>query len=164
MKRRIICDRTEPHCKKCAKKGIDCPGFGIRYRFNAGVAARGKLKGKSYEVPTLVHAGAAAPIVRNKGRGTKLKWITDVLEEPRTKQAAKEQALSASVDTNQNGDYQGNGADVLETCFVAKSGNDVIELPHLQPCIEQVDARTRHLLMHCDYFPPLLKTQALKLT
>lgn len=33
VKRRIICDWTEPKCKKCAKKGLDCPGYGIRYRF-----------------------------------------------------------------------------------------------------------------------------------
>jgi hypothetical protein len=45
MKRRIICDRTEPHCLKCQKKGVPCPGMGIRYRFNDGIAARGKLKG-----------------------------------------------------------------------------------------------------------------------
>lgn len=33
MKRRIKCDLTLPKCKKCAKKGLECPGYGIRYRF-----------------------------------------------------------------------------------------------------------------------------------
>ncbi|RAK97352.1 Zn(II)2Cys6 transcription factor [Aspergillus ibericus CBS 121593] len=43
-RRRIICDRGEPVCLKCQKKGIECSGLG-RFRFTAGVATRGKLKG-----------------------------------------------------------------------------------------------------------------------
>ena len=42
-RRRIICDRTEPSCLKCAKKGIECSGLG-RIRFAEGVARRGRLK------------------------------------------------------------------------------------------------------------------------
>ncbi|VUC22868.1 unnamed protein product [Clonostachys rosea] len=34
MKRRIKCDLTLPKCQKCAKKGLECPGYGIRYRFS----------------------------------------------------------------------------------------------------------------------------------
>ncbi|PWY82098.1 hypothetical protein BO70DRAFT_35266 [Aspergillus heteromorphus CBS 117.55] len=49
-KRRIICDRGEPTCLKCAKKGIECSGLG-RFRFTAGVAMRGKLKGCTIPVP-----------------------------------------------------------------------------------------------------------------
>ncbi|CAH0045741.1 unnamed protein product [Clonostachys solani] len=33
MKQRIKCDLTLPKCLKCAKKGLECPGYGIRYRF-----------------------------------------------------------------------------------------------------------------------------------
>ncbi|KAF7547131.1 hypothetical protein G7Z17_g7943 [Cylindrodendrum hubeiense] len=33
VKRRIVCDRTGTRCQKCAKKGLRCPGYGIRYRF-----------------------------------------------------------------------------------------------------------------------------------
>ncbi|KAF2847288.1 hypothetical protein T440DRAFT_471187 [Plenodomus tracheiphilus IPT5] len=42
-RRRIICDRSEPTCKKCTKKGIECSGLG-RIRFAEGVARRGQLK------------------------------------------------------------------------------------------------------------------------
>lgn len=42
-RRRIVCDRTEPSCAKCAKKGIECSGLG-RIRFVVGVARRGRLK------------------------------------------------------------------------------------------------------------------------
>ena len=38
--RRIDCDRTEPSCKKCSSKGIECSGFGtgIKYKFRDGFA------------------------------------------------------------------------------------------------------------------------------
>jgi hypothetical protein len=42
-RRRVICDRTEPSCLKCAKKGIECSGLG-RIRFAEGVARRGRFK------------------------------------------------------------------------------------------------------------------------
>lgn len=45
--RRIDCDRGQPACIKCVSKGLLCSGLGVRYRFNLGVAARGKLMGKS---------------------------------------------------------------------------------------------------------------------
>lgn len=28
MKRRLVCDFTRPSCKKCSKRGIECPGYG----------------------------------------------------------------------------------------------------------------------------------------
>lgn len=28
LKRRLVCDHTLPHCKKCIKAGKDCPGYG----------------------------------------------------------------------------------------------------------------------------------------
>jgi len=48
--RRINCDRGTP-CRKCLKKGLECHGLGVRYRFNDGVASRGKLAGSSIPVP-----------------------------------------------------------------------------------------------------------------
>ncbi|PYH48081.1 Zn(II)2Cys6 transcription factor [Aspergillus saccharolyticus JOP 1030-1] len=48
-KRRIVCDKAEPTCQKCLKKGIECSGLG-RFRFGNGVATRGKLKGSAIPV------------------------------------------------------------------------------------------------------------------
>ncbi|KAH8714390.1 hypothetical protein BGZ61DRAFT_417610 [Ilyonectria robusta] len=45
--RRISCDRATPQCQKCASRGIECSGLGIRHRFNNGIAARGKWAGKT---------------------------------------------------------------------------------------------------------------------
>lgn len=46
-KRRIFCDQTEPQCLKCAAKGLECSGNGLRYRFNDGIASRGKFRGQT---------------------------------------------------------------------------------------------------------------------
>ncbi|KAH7086061.1 hypothetical protein BKA63DRAFT_32045 [Paraphoma chrysanthemicola] len=32
-RRRIKCDASVPHCQKCKKKGLECSGYGFRYRF-----------------------------------------------------------------------------------------------------------------------------------
>ncbi|KAJ5549169.1 hypothetical protein N7513_006403 [Penicillium frequentans] len=44
-KRRIKCDRTQPSCQKCIKKGLECPGYGFKFRWAGGAAVRGELKG-----------------------------------------------------------------------------------------------------------------------
>ncbi|CAG8150661.1 unnamed protein product [Penicillium salamii] len=54
--RRINCDRNSP-CQKCIKKGIECWGLGVRYRFSNGVASRGKLAGKTIPVTDDEFAG-----------------------------------------------------------------------------------------------------------
>lgn len=58
-RRRIDCDRTEPTCGKCSAKGIKCSGLGLRYRFNDGIAARGKFVGKSLPIIDGVEANTA---------------------------------------------------------------------------------------------------------
>ncbi|CZR38317.1 uncharacterized protein FPRO_06492 [Fusarium proliferatum ET1] len=57
-RRRIDCDRTEPTCGKCSAKGIKCSGLGLRYRFNDGIAARGKFVGKSLPIIDGVEANS----------------------------------------------------------------------------------------------------------
>ncbi|KAK1530005.1 hypothetical protein CPAR01_12317 [Colletotrichum paranaense] len=54
-KRRISCDRAEPECEKCSRKGLKCSGLGVRHRFSDGAASRGFWRGKTvqqaYEQP-----------------------------------------------------------------------------------------------------------------
>ncbi|KAF5001961.1 hypothetical protein FDECE_10763 [Fusarium decemcellulare] len=60
-RRRIDCDRKEPECYKCLLKGLKCSGLGIRYRFNDGVASRGKLANK--HIPdTLSYKKPSSPV------------------------------------------------------------------------------------------------------
>ena len=58
-KRRIVCDMGEPRCVKCANKGLECSGNGLRYRFNDGIASRGKFKGRSTPIAQSCSSSAA---------------------------------------------------------------------------------------------------------
>ncbi|KAH0843379.1 hypothetical protein AYO21_09937 [Fonsecaea monophora] len=49
-RRRIKCDQSRPKCNKCLRKGLDCPGYGIRYRFNDGIASRGRFTGRTIPI------------------------------------------------------------------------------------------------------------------
>ena len=175
MKRRIICDRTEPHCKKCAKKNLICPGLGpVRYRFNDGVAARGKLKGKYYHVePPAVEcmpAPSTAPATAS------LTWIHEDFEgaacddnlglptlhadsettDPIFPQddlvieaeAIKTQGLYGSVDGYVERVWNDDNPARIETV----SDAEIWELPQLQPCLELVDDKTRHLFSYCRFY------------
>jgi hypothetical protein len=59
--KRFQCDRARPHCLTCRQRGFDCEGYGLRLRWGAGVASRGRFAGASQPV-------AAAILPRPKGR------------------------------------------------------------------------------------------------
>ncbi|KAH7380262.1 fungal-specific transcription factor domain-containing protein [Phaeosphaeria sp. MPI-PUGE-AT-0046c] len=48
-KRRWRCDRSLPSCQKCSSSGTECLGYGKLFKWNSGVASRGKMMGKSYD-------------------------------------------------------------------------------------------------------------------
>ncbi|KAF5577157.1 trehalase [Fusarium pseudocircinatum] len=52
----------EPTCGKCSAKGIKCSGLGLRYRFNDGIAARGKFVGKSLPIIDGVEANPTVTV------------------------------------------------------------------------------------------------------
>jgi len=45
-RRRLLCDRTYPHCSKCASRGVECLGYGTLLLWTGAVAIRGKLAGQ----------------------------------------------------------------------------------------------------------------------
>jgi len=59
--RRIKCDRSLPGCKKCAKRILECPGYGVEVKWAQGVASRGKLQGKSIPLRDAPTATSALP-------------------------------------------------------------------------------------------------------
>ncbi|KAH7068360.1 fungal-specific transcription factor domain-containing protein [Paraphoma chrysanthemicola] len=70
-KRRWRCDRSLPSCQKCLSSGVDCLGYGKLFKWNSGVASRGKMMGKSYDEREEIKKAAkthAAPA---------LKWDND---------------------------------------------------------------------------------------
>ncbi|KAJ5345590.1 hypothetical protein N7452_003594 [Penicillium brevicompactum] len=47
QRRRIKCDRGLPTCRKCGKRNLECPGYGLRLKWVQGVASRGNLRGRA---------------------------------------------------------------------------------------------------------------------
>lgn len=42
---RLKCDRSLPQCSKCVRRGLECLGYQRLFRWQEGVASRGKLTG-----------------------------------------------------------------------------------------------------------------------
>lgn len=96
-KRRIVCDLTEPKCNKCAKKGLDCPGYGIRYRF-----ADGKTASSTEFEPAAssrnASSSSSASSLSAKRRQPDLKWV-DVSSRVKRARPAAEQEPGADATT-----------------------------------------------------------------
>lgn len=54
-RQRLRCDRSYPHCNKCAAAGKECLGYGKLFRWTGAIASRGKLAGRTSSAP--VEAG-----------------------------------------------------------------------------------------------------------
>ncbi|KAH6605259.1 Zn2Cys6 transcriptional regulator [Trichoderma cornu-damae] len=54
-RQRLRCDRSYPHCNKCAASGKECLGYGKLFRWTGAIASRGKLAGRTSSAP--VEAG-----------------------------------------------------------------------------------------------------------
>ncbi|KAH7134051.1 hypothetical protein EDB81DRAFT_89812 [Dactylonectria macrodidyma] len=66
-KRRLKCDKTEPECLKCLKKGISCSGQGLRCRFSGHMTPAGSQPARksraalSIASPTQIVETVASP-------------------------------------------------------------------------------------------------------
>lgn len=88
-----MCDLIEPKCNKCAKKGLDCPGYGIRYRF-----ADGKTASSTEFEPAASSRNASSSSSASsfpvKRRQPDLKWV-DVSSRVKRARATADQGPSA---------------------------------------------------------------------
>ena len=57
-RKRVKCDRLLPHCQKCKQTGQSCAGYKRPLKWEIGLASRGKMMHKSFEV--------APPVAQNK--------------------------------------------------------------------------------------------------
>ena len=48
-RRRLKCDRAIPGCRKCLHRGEECLGYGTLFRWEQGLASRGKMVGKTFQ-------------------------------------------------------------------------------------------------------------------
>lgn len=92
-----MCDLTEPKCNKCAKKGLDCPGYGIRYRFADGKTAS-STEFEPAESSRNAASSSSASSFSAKRRQPDLKWV-DVSSRVKRARATAEQGPSADTAT-----------------------------------------------------------------
>ena len=105
-RRRIVCDRGEPTCEKCIKKGISCSGLG-RIRFAEGVARKGKLKG--CKMPDQRGDEAASAALTSNVPYSQVRWDNEqkigrlqkrALKQPKKKKSAPQDETASQLDSS----------------------------------------------------------------
>jgi hypothetical protein len=174
-KRRIVCDGAEPICKKCETKGIECSGPG-RFRFSAGVALRGKLRGCRIPV---ADEEVEAEFDRQHSTGTqpqKIRWADDRetgkrVARPSESKERKRRASHATQAHRQLGTIGPGGitagigpaaqdcqsdcteqTDIEETVDQGRRRLALSRKGPITPWIAPLDARSRMYLSHCKAF------------
>ncbi|QPC76654.1 hypothetical protein HYE68_007406 [Fusarium pseudograminearum] len=123
-RRRIDCDRQEPECVKCVTKGIKCSGLGLRYRFNDGIAARGKFVGKTFPVVDI-------PVTQSTKGNDAITTINSHQRDDPFRESGYERIAKSSVQTDEIVD------DATDTTALVVSDNRPISihwgLDHVDP-------------------------------
>ncbi|PHH77774.1 hypothetical protein CDD82_3365 [Ophiocordyceps australis] len=89
------CDRSYPHCRKCAAAGRECLGYGRLIRWTGAIASRGKWAGRTSNAPQ------PAPRGRRR-RGVALDALDGPAEhqtEPQSRDGVAGQLVSTPVST-----------------------------------------------------------------
>ncbi|EER25599.1 hypothetical protein CPC735_066990 [Coccidioides posadasii C735 delta SOWgp] len=131
---------TEPHCVKCAKRGIVCSGMGIRYRFSPGIASRGRFKDRQIPVLDASEARGSGNREALSRRSGSVSLVNPNFVQKTTRSPSTVQAKFASI-----GPVDHN---------VACHENDDERLMYLQrllPEIQILDGRTHMLFTHCNF-------------
>ncbi|WXC56560.1 hypothetical protein SNK03_002493 [Fusarium graminearum] len=123
-RRRIDCDRQEPECVKCVTKGIKCSGLGLRYRFNDGIAARGKFVGKTFPIVDI-------PVTQSSKQDDATTAISKHQRDDPFRESGYERIAKSSVPTDEIAD------DTTETTALVVPDNRPISihwgLDHVDP-------------------------------
>lgn len=147
MKRRIVCDRIEPECGKCLKKGLICPGLGIRYRFNDGIAARGKLRGQKYQFSdSIPESPGHKPLLKS------ITWIQDSAPNESRSGKINETVATTSTEIATASRTEDGGEELLVISSSTNSkASDVgsFSVPAPMCGLDFFNAKTRSLFSHC---------------
>ncbi|KAH7017120.1 hypothetical protein EDB80DRAFT_565098, partial [Ilyonectria destructans] len=98
-KRRLKCDKTEPECLKCLKKGISCSGQGLRCRFS-GHMAPAKSPPTQKPQGIIVNPATSPSSISTTSTGTRnsYRWVDagDRLRRPRAVNPRRRSAASSA--------------------------------------------------------------------
>ncbi|KAL6882941.1 fungal-specific transcription factor domain-containing protein [Trichoderma longibrachiatum] len=81
-RQRLRCDRSYPHCNKCAAAGKECLGYGKLFRWTGAVASRGKLAGRTSSAPLQAGAAQEAEAEAGAGSGSEGSGVKDTVTSP----------------------------------------------------------------------------------
>lgn len=87
-----MCDKGEPNCQKCIKKGIECSGQS-RVRFAEGVARRGFLRGSKIPDTKIAKQQEEIQILPSDVSYSEIRWQKN--RKQRTRVKLKEEAMRA---------------------------------------------------------------------
>jgi hypothetical protein len=172
---------------KCQKKGVSCPGMGVRYRFNDGIAARGKLKGLKTLSTDVAETSTHSRLVQSIAAPKITKWVNAGATIGRKRKpqndssgkqpsgkyqtvAAKENAsteiiLHASSPTLSYNYCAQDPTSLVDFPGITESEDILLgyELPFsLIPSLENLDSQARYLFSHCKLVPANIKSPPLK--
>lgn len=184
MKRRIKCDRTEPQCEKCLKKELECPGYGIRYRFAKPSPSKTKAKIAKPAPTSPVITDETPQITQRAGpEDDKSSGGSTVGDAVSSDECAEKEDVTLAyngecVEEDINQSYNGefvefmldqdaalDGAGLLPRGEIEDLGfgevmtSDVVlyhDMTWLMPSLEPLDPQTRLLFSHCKPYRPLL--------
>lgn len=149
-----MCDLTEPTCKKCEKKGLECPGYGIRYRFTGvQTVSPSEIRPSSSTAsdPTAPNDDG------NNRRRPNLKWVD--VEKPVNNK--RKRGASSTTTTTKPVDDDDPVIEIPRNGF--PSGSSVaLDRPNLlfnlPPLLSHANPRTRLLFYHCNIRTATSKT------
>ncbi|KAL2848418.1 fungal-specific transcription factor domain-containing protein [Aspergillus pseudoustus] len=118
-RRRLRCDEAKPLCQRCSADGIECQGYGNLILWVDGIASRGKMMGKSYNVAQSTPAAART--------------------------ATASETISSSTPNNDLSSYQ---VAPLTHPTTTPEPEPILYYTPLDPWSQQFDHPTRHYLSH----------------
>lgn len=146
-KRRLKCDKTEPECLKCLKRGIGCSGQGFRYVSTQATFVNPQPESKSKNVVVRFvtsQADSAGP--QHLKNSQRRRWVV-VPDQLKRSHAHQGYSFAAEMDPSL-------GAHDVSRKFISRgSGLAVLHFEqYLRPALnESLNPRTRMLFHHCEY-------------
>lgn len=173
--RRICCDKTEPECQKCVKKGIKCSGQGIECRFSSYMHTkpaekrRGSNASKSAAAAsitsTLVSRPRESAQIRRRLKDSRRASLTDMPSKDATQQPLETAPISPTnqvitfADNITTTNYEQKALEAAQSSSALMrstpssfAGTEFI-IRAMRPTTDPSSARTRKLIEHCKIIP-----------
>lgn len=154
-RQRLRCDRSYPHCNKCAASGKECLGYGKLFRWTGAIASRGKLAGRTSSAPVEAGEGTEG---EGEGEGAEAEAWSPVLSSASVRSRRSSPASPRGPAMALNGFFgrrSSTGAEGLQLISQPGSPNAKLSSPWalVDPLFQGLDQSHRFYLNYCAYKP-----------